>query len=251
MKTTLKIAVVALAGLMTASAASAQVYESRSYAKKTTITREQKPVANNCCKSYGRFQLGYNNTTIFMKHDSYWSNLRGDEKKSRGLNGFELGYLQGISLSKTLPMFLEVGGNLAFDFYGESRDFDYYKLSDHFFLMNLNIPVHFAWKFCINKDLAVIPYAGLNLKFNIVANQTLSAKSDEYDLDETDTTNWLSSDDIENDDFRMNVFQIGWEAGATLKYNKFFFGLQYGTDFSQLSYYMNTGTFKAYIGFGF
>lgn len=61
------------------------------------------------CKNYGRFMFNYSPLHAKTTYELGKTSLDG----STTMSGFRLGYTQGISLSKKIPLFIEVGGELS------------------------------------------------------------------------------------------------------------------------------------------
>lgn len=61
------------------------------------------------CKNYGRFMFNYSPLHSKTTYEYGKTSLDG----STTMQGFRLGYTQGISLSKKIPLFIEVGGELS------------------------------------------------------------------------------------------------------------------------------------------
>lgn len=193
--------------------AAAQVYESKSYIKKTTNTT----TIDNSYKNYSRLGFYYNNITWYG--DTGVGNV--------GMNGLNLQYVYGISLTKKYPMFLEVGGAFKFGI-GEQRGIDF---QDFIF----EIPVNYSYRFFFNnRKFSVSPFVGLN--FDIHLASSFSGYDGSYDLFEYDDT---------------HRFQMGWRLGANLDLRKFYVGLSYGTDFWGVMDGTSSGTFSVGLGFVF
>ncbi len=200
-------------------------------------------------ENYQRITVGYN---------GIFASPKGGE--STTLNGFAAGYTYGLSLSSAMPLYLEFGGQLA---YGSGSD----KTS----LMSIGIPVNVAYRFNITDAISVTPYTGLNFRVNVIGKayginmfsgksddnndwgdgwedwedySTYSSRGDDYDWDDED----LYGD---ADDWKWKRFQMGWQIGAGVNFNKWYAGLRYELDFIKLQKYLNTSTLNVSVGYTF
>ncbi len=205
-------------------------------------------------------QFGINYTNIKYSYD-----FPGDDDDIDDINtnGFSLKYLHGFSVSKSLPMYVETGLNLNFNFGKiDIEDEDEYSLYQNYQFAALAVPVNFAYKFNINEKFAIKPYVGLNLKFNLLGrtktgidiyDEELQEYYDEYaDDDDEKWASLYSKKDMGDKNSVWNRFQMGWHIGADVQINKFYIGLNYGTDFIAAYKYkkfkVNSGTFNIGIG---
>lgn len=205
---------------------------------------------------YNQFGISYTNV-------KYTWDIPGgnDDMDDISTNGVSLKYIHGFSVSQKLPMYVETGLNLNFGFakiYGEEEE-DYAYFQKYQFAA-LAIPVNFAYKFNINDNIAIKPYIGLNFKFNLLGrtkgeieiyDEDLEDYFDEEDL-ESKWGSLYSKKDMGDKDAVWNRFQMGWHIGADVQFNKFYVGLNYGTDFipawKYKKYKVNSGTFNIGIG---
>jgi hypothetical protein len=182
----------------------------------------------NDVTGYSRFGVSYTNTSYDFNKEA------GD--LSISLDGVSIDYLHGFSVSQTMPLFFEVGVNANYAV-GSKYDMDYTSI-------NAQVPLNLAYRYPVSDNLAIMPYVGLNAKFGI----QLKA---EYDGDDTD----LYSEDDMGDDNAFNRFQLGWHIGAGVQINKFYVGLQYGTDFTPAykndDAKVNTADFKLSVAYCF
>ncbi|MBD5225735.1 MAG: outer membrane beta-barrel protein [Bacteroidales bacterium] len=235
--------------------------------------------ANLSAQDYNRISLSYDNTRFSLNKD-YREILEAiDGDSSFSTNGFGLNYIHGFSLSKNLPMFLEIGGNVNFNFYSKTEawkpDFDYnedyeFDLRDvksQFQNINLQVPVNFTWRFNVVEDFTIAPYVGLNFKLNFVSKMRSYTEweGEEVDKEDKEWTNLFSSDkdNMGSKDLTWNRFQMGWHVGVNFQYTKWNLGVQYGTDFIPAYSHkfeedgwstkpaINTGNLKLSVGYTF
>lgn len=206
-------------------------------------------------ESYSRIYIGYNPTTI-----SY--DVKGVDNTT--LNGFTFGYTKGISLSKNLPIFLELGARFNFGFKSENvsdeDDDDYYstRLSydddyDEYeeetcktTTASLVVPINVAYKLTFaGGDFSVSPFLGITLKGNILGKEKY-----EYG-DEKETIDFFDKKDMEGKEYTWNRFQAGWQIGANLDYKALSLGFHYGSDFNEIAKKTNTKNWAINIGYKF
>lgn len=134
------------------------------------------------------------------------------------LNGVNAEYTYNINVVKTIPLYVEVGGGLA------------YTAGDDFKLLNLNVPVNLGYKFNIADSFSIMPYTGVSMKYNIL-----------FELDGHDLF------DIDG----VKRFQIGWNIGARLGFKNFTIGFRYTKDMTDIVKECDSSALTASIGFTF
>ncbi len=216
-------------------------------------------------KDYNRVGLSYNNDSYHFNSDAdYWFEA---DLKNGSANGFGINYIHGFSLSSSLPMFLEVGGNLNFNFgtlFSEEEEYGGVKMENKLKsqFINLQVPVNYVYKFTVADDFSVAPYLGLNFKLNLVGKVKPVIEAwdeDEYLKEEDEDWYSLFSKDDMEDMGTWNRFQMGWHIGVGFEYSKIYLGVQYGTDFipafsekeDEYRPKVNTGSLKINLGYTF
>lgn len=163
---------------------------------------------------YNRFSLSYENTSYHNNWDESEDNF--------GLNGIGLNLVHGFKLSSSIPMFLELGGNINYGF-GTQKP---YKYSDEKIVhrnFNIQVPLNFTYRYSLTDEFSIAPYIGLNFKFHALFD--VRYEEDDYKSD------WESYFDKDFWDPTFNRFQMGWQLGVNLQYSALTLGVQYGTDF--------------------
>lgn len=162
--------------------------------------------------SYNRIGLSYRNVRFSGGGDGI------------GYNGAGFDYIHGFSLSSSIPVFLELGGNVSFTTRNNGGDYGGY--------MTIEMPVNCAYRISLaDNEFGLSPFFGFVFKGNIIGTS---------DLD-YDTQYWYDSND-----FRR--FQFGWNIGLNFDYKKLYLGFGYGTDFVKIAERLNTGTFSLKLG---
>lgn len=184
-------------------------------------------------EGYNRVGLSYDLESMSASDDTY------------NLNGFGVSYIHGFGVSASHPMFVETGIKMYTGFYGDKimgfYDDDIMNVNMNITKLTFEVPVNFTYKFpfAANK-MAISPYAGLNFKFNTVADLKMSAGG--Y----SETVSMFDKDGMD-----ANVVQLGWHIGANYQYSRFFAGLNFGTDFIRFAEDVNTLNFSITLGYCF
>lgn len=211
-------------------------------------------------ESYNLFSLSFDNVSMTANNKLGDFFLTDEPGKGRhgSFNGLGIEYDRGFSISKKLPMFVEVGAKVSFTFYSKTFEEQSFSESEKYNLsMNLirfNIPVSYAYRFKLNKKYSITPYAGLDLRFNLAANA--KQKYEYFDRDDqSSSTTELSMNMFDEDDmgsYTFNRFQLGWHVGLRAEMNKFLLGLSCGTDFIPVMGYkgQNLNSFDLSLNLG-
>ena len=116
-------------------------------------------------------------------------------------------WYQARTITPDLPVFLQYGAGLQYtmgnmDFMDEDAPTN---------LLTVKVPVNVVYDFAVpNTELSVLPYAGLNLQGHILGS------SDGYSLFDEDEMGMA-----------FNRISLGWQIGAKVAYDKYFFGIGY------------------------
>lgn len=205
--------------------------------------------------SYNRISVGYN--PFKVKVDI-------DRLDHQSINGFALEYIHGFGVSKTLPIFVEVGARLHYS--AKSQDIE--DLFDGVLFdeslgdvklkhMHIAVPVNFAYRWQLyNSGVSLTPYTGLTLKINALTKAKLDYGfdvGDGYDdelLSGNETIDFFDKDDVDKDE-KWNRFQVGWQIGVGIGYKAFYAGLHYGLDFGEVCKDMKTSNWGISVGYSF
>lgn len=207
-------------------------------------------------------ELSYDNT-----HMGYKSTFPDNDLmiSSMGLNGFGLQYTYGFGITDR-PMNVEVGAKWSMVFGGKTvKDIPFTgvgeEINTHVNLMRLAIPVSYIYHFPLMGKLAIAPYLGLDLRFNLMSQ--LKVKYTEYlngDYVDQEKLNLSYFNKKDMDGHPASRFQLGWHLGVRIEGNqKYFLDIQYGTDFvrfynhtlGEANAHINTGNFSLGLGYYF
>lgn len=174
-------------------------------------------------QDYNRVALSYDYTGLGFNKEM---DLFGTEKaETVGQNGFGLNYAHGFGVATN--MFVEVGANVDFLFGSKKFKDDGYELPFKTQNINLQVPVNYVYRFNIADGVSIDPYIGLNFKLHFTEKY-------KFDVDDPDYNKWYSvfdKKDMGDKDATWNRFQMGWQVGVGVNYERYYLGVQVGTDF--------------------
>lgn len=202
--------------------------------------------------SYQRFYVSYNPLSI--KPD--W-----DGVEDINLTGFAFGFTKGISISKSLPLFVEAGARLQYGFKSEDESQSgYYEgypatvtWENKYTYMGVVVPVNLAYKWTPSSSpVSITPFFGITFKGNIIAKEKVTttatvagqSASDEKDYD------YFDKDEVGKDG-QWSRFQAGWQVGVGIDYKQLYVGLHYGGDFGEVCKKTKTSNWAVSVGFNF
>ena len=206
-----------------------------------------------CATSFAQFTNSSSSSSSSSDTEgwsSFWvewnpSSLSPDKGDDQSFTGLSLGFSEAFGIAQSLPLFVECGLGLQYSFYSEDIEGYYEDCTMKVSMFSVKAPVNLVYKYCIpNSNIALCPYAGVNLRFNVSGKE-------KYDYgDDEDEYNLFDEDDM--DDYAWKRFQIGWQIGAKVMFNKSFtLGVSYGTDFSEICEKTKIKTTSVALGFCF
>ncbi len=145
--------------------------------------------------------------------------------KDRSFTGLMLGYSKAFSISSSLPLYVEAGGALEYSFYSDEVG----GVDEKVNVLAIKVPVNLVYNYEIpNSSVALAPYLGVSLRGIILAK-------DKEEWNGGDKTYDLFDKDDVGKDGQWKRIQFGAQLGCNVKFNnKFFLGLGYGTDFTEI-----------------
>ncbi|TFU93659.1 hypothetical protein E4T81_06790 [Barnesiella sp. WM24] len=203
-------------------------------------------------QDYNRVALSYDYTGLsFNKEMDFFYT---EKAETLGTNGFGLNYTHGFGVANN--MFVEAGANIDFLFGSRTEKEDGWEETLKTQNINLQVPVNFVYRFNITEGVSIDPYVGLNFKLHFSERMRFE--------DEEETGKWESVFDDGEDamwgkDNTWNRFQMGWQIGVGLNYEKYYLGVQVGTDFipayshkvNNVTGKVNTTNVKVSLGYTF
>lgn len=209
-------------------------------------------------------------------------NFDGGTNNSINLLGVSVGYIKGIEISHSLPLFLEVGSNVTLNrrkfntTYLEETTFMYTKniVDAKFIFLNVAVPINVAYKYVVSESFSVQAFAGGVCKFNIVGKEKYDSdiytqkKYITFDYAILDTSNsnqhtHISAEfdafgsDSENTMFdkKANRIQLGLNIGCGFNMGPLYLGYAYQPDIVQYAkidnYKVKTRTNLITLGYTF
>ena len=175
---------------------------------------------------FNRITFGYD-ATFTSNADYYLSYL----SSSPTFNGFSVKFVHGWALSKRYPLYIDAGLRLNMNFYSKTLEVDKnykydYKSTVSSKMMSLSVPINISYRLGISDGISIQPYTGINFKVNVLGDITSTV---EYDGEkESETRSWFE------EDYGAKRFQMGWQIGLGVNFQKFYLGLEYGIDFMNL-----------------
>lgn len=174
---------------------------------------------------------------------------------NQSVYGVSLGYSQAIPLIPDTYFCIEPGIGLQYSFYNESvtTTFDGYKGSSDldFSMWSIKLPVNFLYRIRLgNSTSSLVPFAGLNLRYNFSAQIKTKYKMNGESLSET--VDLFKSTDMGGSDNTWKRFQLGCQVGLkAILGDAFMIGASYGTDFIELAEKTRYQTATVTLGFCF
>lgn len=154
------------------------------------------------------------------------------------MNGVSLDWTKGISLSSSIPLYLETGVGVKYATKSEDDEFDsdYYGGYSQKYL-GVTIPIDVTYKFDIGETgIKIAPFAGIYLRGNIIGKTDTESYEGELD--------WY-------EDFDCKRFNLGYLAGVGFEYKALYLGLSYGGDINEIADDTKSNTFAATLGVTF
>ncbi|MBE6340074.1 MAG: hypothetical protein E7069_04980 [Bacteroidales bacterium] len=207
-------------------------------------------------QGYTRLQLNFAPQTMEIKDvPSEYANNDfevGWDGMKLSTPGFGLGFIKGIELSKTKPLFLELGANANFLFkkadYSEGED---YKLTTKYSFLNLAIPVNLAYRIKVSDAFSIQPFAGLNLKFNLLGKCKNEFEEDSYSFEsEADffSDKYSEGEFSDGDSYfggdKAKRFQLGLNVGCGFNISKLYIGYTFQPDLTNYAEIKADETYK-------
>ncbi len=215
-----KSLILALCGAFVSLTASAQFANTGSSAPAATTNSNE--------DGWGKFSINYNPVTF---------DFDGEDRDLS--TGFNVSYTKATSIATSAPLFLEWGLGVHYAT-GTEEDGDF---EDKISTLAAYVPVNFIYKFDATDKMAIAPYVGLSARVNILGSEEMSydGDSEEYDF--------FDDDDMEE---TANRFQLGYQFGANIMFNKkFSIGIEYQGFFTEYMEEVDASGWSIGIGFLF
>lgn len=211
---------------------------------------------------------GWNTVWVQYNPGSWNYDVKGVDDIT--FNSFSLGYSRAFSVTNRLPLFVEAGAGLQYYWSSEDTDIEDGTVTAKTHMLSVKVPVDLLYRFQLsNSSIAIMPYAGLNLRYNMSGKAKYEySESDDDDFfnapslassgfdadddeDESDESDLFDKKDMGSDGVWKH-FQIGWHVGVKAQFGKnFMAGVGYGSDFSELAKKMKSGEWTIQLGYTF
>lgn len=193
-------------------------------------------------QGYLRVTASYAGTTFGYKNEAV---------ETKNLNGVEIGITRGLSLSKKMPLYFELGLGARYSFASDSETIydeitETESVTDYkYSLWTINVPVNVTYKFDAGKGITVAPYAGLHFAFNVAG----TVKVTEGDV--TEDLNYFSPKDMGSNKLTPDHIQIGGQIGVGAEWKKMYLGVGYSLDFSKYREDVTSKGIRVTLGYTF
>lgn len=174
---------------------------------------------------YNRLTFSYNSITYGLEDADAWS-------------GVSLDWTKGISVSSSLPLYIETGVGVTYGWYSDKAEG--VEVTGNY--LGAKVPVNVTYKIdCGDSGIKIAPFAGIYFRGNFVCSETYTYNGREKD--------WDAFDDAD-----ASRFNVGMNFGAGMEYKKLYLGLSYSKDFNKFFDYEEAGSigvFAATVGLVF
>ena len=177
-------------------------------------------------------------TTMYFQYNPSQFRVKDADDSPFTFHGITYGFSRAIGLTKAVPLYLEVGGNLRFSLTNNFLDLDDYKWK----MLTIGVPVNLIYCWNVTDKFAIAPYFGFHFDVHVWGN---------FKYGDADALNIFDDDDMKTRswDLTHKRFQAGWQIGANFMFgNKVSIGAGYGTEFNELLEQVKTS--RAYINLG-
>lgn len=160
--------------------------------------------------------------------------------------GFAAGYAKGISLTSSMPLFVEAGGQVRFN----SKKEDGIKFS--YLAIDVPVNVTYRWDVPSVAGFSIAPYAGLRLTGNIIGQAKAGGeKISFFDEDDMKEFGFGYDDEDDYDAETANRIQFGMQLGVNFNYKMLTLGVGYSLDFNDYIKGASTKGLMISVGYNF
>lgn len=203
---------------------------------------------------WNSFWIEWNPSTISSDTQGQGGNDSGSSSKSLSFTAFSAGLSRAFSLTQGASLFLEAGGGVQYSFAS-----DFPEKGTDFNMLSVKVPLSLIYLLDIpNSSLSLMPYAGIDLRFNILGKFKYGggdvSGSDYYSDEYVSGSNSGSVNLFDKKEMGepWNRFQIGWHVGLKARLGQsFMLGASYGMDFSEICEKTHINTVTVSLGFAF
>lgn len=166
---------------------------------------------------------------------------------SQSFNAFSFGSVANWSLSKKIPLYLDMNYGLQYSFFSEDQKTLGIKTEESFNMLSLKYALGVNYKYDIpNTPIAIVPNAGIDLRVNFLAERKLESDGNSMKY------NLFSSDDMGGSDYTWNIVQVGAHVGVNaLIWQKLLVGVSYQFDFTEIAKDLHMNQVNLTLGYSF
>ena len=170
--------------------------------------------APSMAQSVNSVVVNHYNRFTFGYSATFWS----DKTYSTTKNALAVKYIHGFGISQKVPLYIETGlrTNWIMEF------------KDKYYQMSMTVPANLAYRFTFNDVVSLQPYSGLGLTINTFATNDGRDVSGEF-----------------------NRVQGSWQIGVGVNIRKFYAGMEYGLEFTDLAHKIGSSHFELNVGVNF
>lgn len=202
---------------------------------------------------YNRVDASYSRT---------WADHTGEQNVDFDLNGIGVSYVHGFSLSRAVPLYLEVGGKFT-TYFSSSDEQDLQgalglqpgqkiDINMKSTILNIAVPVNLGYRFNLGNSCKLMPYVGLYGRVHLWAKSKVDYKlfsDNELVVEDKTESNPLKKDEDGNTPLKR--FQVGWVAGVSFQYKPVTVGINFGTGFIKTRDNYTVYEIAASVGYNF
>ncbi len=177
-------------------------------------------------------------STVFAQSEDAWKGVRvaynifdTNVEGSDAVMALSAGYVHSFAVSQNIPLFVEAGANL---FWVNGDVADGNKLQ----MWAVELPVNFGYKWNINDDWSIFPYAGAT--FRGYFSGKLKAGGESFNVFDDDEVNEA-----------WKRFTAGAHVGVTANYKNYNLGVKYGFDLNKLTNEKKASAITISLGYNF
>ena len=218
-------------------------------------------------------------SSVWVQYNPSTFNVDIKDVDNQNFTGLSVGYSQAFSISKSHPLFVEVGLGLQYSFYtnddGKWTGYDEEDIEDarkdgdadpkeKFNMFSVKVPVALTYKFDLNNsNVSLLPFVGVNLRYNLSGKGKYEwnlgsdfkddIKGSQYEEAFEDRDfNLFDKKDMGSSDATWKRFQIGWQIGLNAHIgSNLILGASYGKDFSEIYKKCKISSFNINLGYKF
>lgn len=193
-------------------------------------------------------------STLYVQYNPITLSNSNDDAIDSDLTGITLGYNKVFGISKSKPLYVEIGAGLTYAWHSDTEEVnDYTERENTTTLLSLKVPVSILYNYRIpNSTFSICPFTGLTFRYNLSGNSKQDYSGRDANNYEDLDINLFDKDDMGSDDATYKRFQIGWQIGLSAKFSdKYVLGISYDYDLSGIAKKLKVNTTSITFGYSF